>query len=68
MCSKVNIENGSAPTSGCFMEKQNNRITEVCICESSAGSMPCNEASSHNFLHNIFVVFLLLFISVISMK
>lgn len=44
MCTKVNVENSTAPapTSGCFEENRNGHLIEVCICQSAMGQIPCN--------------------------
>ncbi|GAB0091540.1 uncharacterized protein DMENIID0001_063950 [Sergentomyia squamirostris] len=56
-CTKVNIENEGAATSGCYTEYRNGREIEVCICESRVGQRPCNDATeiiSHNI--GLFVI------------
>uniref|UniRef100_A0A1B0EUS2 Secreted protein n=1 Tax=Lutzomyia longipalpis TaxID=7200 RepID=A0A1B0EUS2_LUTLO len=44
-CTKVNIEDVGAATSGCYTELRNGREIEVCICESRPGQPPCNDAT-----------------------
>ncbi|XP_063708197.1 uncharacterized protein LOC134836864 [Culicoides brevitarsis] len=57
LCTKVNIENGTSPTSGCFKESRNNRVTEVCVCEPQAGGKPCNTGFSLQFHVNLIMIF-----------
>lgn len=63
LCTKVNIENGTSPKSGCFKEIRNNRVTEVCVCEPQAGRMPCNSAISSTIFHNLIVTVVIIFVT-----
>ena len=46
LCTKVNIENETAVSAGCYRQMKNGHELELCLCESSAGRTPCNEAVS----------------------
>lgn len=56
MCAKLNVENGSAPTSGCFSENRGGRVIEVCVCQSNVGDTPCNTGS--NLVQNLVTIIL----------
>lgn len=46
MCAKLNVENGTAVSSGCFREERDARVIEVCVCQSAVGGKPCNSSST----------------------
>lgn len=41
-CGKVTIVNEGATTSGCYKQNIDSSETEVCVCRSVIGQMPCN--------------------------
>lgn len=60
MCTKVKIENEGAVTSGCFLEYQNGREIEVCVCKSTQGELPCNEGTNKSYFR-LGIIYLVLF-------
>lgn len=50
-CSKVNIVNESAISSGCYTQTRQGHEVEVCVCQSNFGGMPCNRSTSFNLNH-----------------
>lgn len=48
LCTKVNIENDTAVSQGCFKQLKNGHELELCVCESSAGDLPCNHGKIFN--------------------
>lgn len=61
LCTKVNVENETAATSGCFKETTNGREVEVCVCESRAGELPCNAGMQIENAHFILMMLIGLF-------
>ncbi|CRK95638.1 CLUMA_CG009096, isoform A [Clunio marinus] len=59
LCTKVNIENETAVSQGCYKQMKNGHEIEVCVCESKAGKIPCN--CGKKFELNFLFIAILLF-------
>lgn len=54
----MNIENETAVSSGCYKQMKNGHEMELCVCESTAGELPCNDAiiSTYRKLNLLIVI------------
>ncbi|CAG9798645.1 unnamed protein product [Chironomus riparius] len=61
LCTKVNIENETAVSSGCYKQMKNGHEMELCVCETAAGEFPCNDAYINSYLKfNLLILIILM--------
>lgn len=60
LCTKVNIENETAVSSGCYKQMKNGHEMELCVCETTAGESPCNDAYINSYLKFNLLIFIIL--------
>ena len=61
LCTKVNIENETAVSTGCYKQMKNGHEMELCVCETEAGELPCNDAYINSYLKfNLLILIILM--------
>ncbi|CAD7088988.1 unnamed protein product [Hermetia illucens] len=58
MCTKVTIDGeGAAKVGTCYSQIENGKEVEVCVCESTVGSKPCNHSIKSCYVNFLLVIF-----------